>query len=484
MSPSKIKNYAIILAAGVGSRFGGDLPKQFVKIAGKSVLEHTIEVFEKHKSIDEIFLVITPQYRALCENILLKNDYKKITKLLNGGQTRKESSSIAIQSIGDKEANLIIHDAARPFISDRIILDCINALKTFNAVDVAIPSADTIIQIKDNKIIAIPQRDNLRRGQTPQCFKLSLLKKAHKLAESDNNFTDDCGIVAKYNLCDIFVVNGEEKNIKITHKEDIFTADKLFQMHTSTLLQTPNLKTLKDKVLVCFGGNSGIGKAICELATQNGAKTFSFSRSNGVDIADFIAVGNALKKILSNHKKIDYVINSAGLLKMGKLHTRDFDDIKNELEINILGCVAVCKAVSQITPNTKILLFTSSSYTRGRALYSTYSASKAAVVNLTQALCDEGMQINVINPERTATPMRFNAFGKEPKDTLLSPQEVAKVSLEVLLSDINGQIIDVRKVNNADCIAIPPPHKHFTRILKHSINYTIYFNYLGGYNVA
>lgn len=451
MPPSKdcIKNYAIILSAGVGSRFGGDLPKQFVKIAGKSVLEHTLDIFEKCELIDEVILVITPNFRILCENILLKNNYKKITKLLNGGQSRKESSFIAISSIDDTEANLIIHDAARPFVSDKILTDCIRALDTFSAVDVAIPASDTIIQIQKNKIISIPKRDNLRRGQTPQCFKLSILKKAHELAKYDDDFTDDCGIVAKYKLCDIFVVNGEERNIKITHKEDIFTADKLFQMNSKSLLESPNLNMLKDKVLVVFGGNSGIGNAICEIAKQNKAKAFAFSRCNRVDIADFASVANVLKTILKDCGRIDFVINSAGVLKMGKLHTREFADIKSELEINILGSIAVCKATSQIVPNAKILLFTSSSYTRGRALYSTYSASKAAIVNLVQALCEENMQINAINPERTATPMRFNAFGKEPKDTLLSSQEVAKKSLEVLMSDINGQIIDVRKSNES-----------------------------------
>lgn len=449
MPPSRdcIKNYAIILAAGIGSRFGSDLPKQFVKIAGKSVLEHTIEIFEKCKLIDEIILVITPQYRILCENILLKNTYIKISKILNGGDSRKESSFIAISSIDDKEANLIIHDAARPFASERILSDCIKALDKFSAVDVAIPTSDTIIQVQDDTIINIPKRDNLMRGQTPQCFKLSILKKAHELSKFDNDFTDDCGIVLKHKLCDVFVVNGEERNIKITHKEDIFTADKLFQMRTKTLSQAPNLCALKDKVLVVFGGNSGIGAAICEMAQQHKAKVFAFSRCNEVDITNFDNVKNTLSAIYKDCKGIDFVINSAGLLKMGKLNTRDFASIKNELEVNILGAVIVCKAVSEIVPNAKILLFTSSSYTRGRALYSTYSASKAAIVNLVQALCEEGMCVNAINPERTLTPMRFNAFGKEAQDTLLSPQKVAQKSLEVLLSDINGQIIDVRKTN-------------------------------------
>ena len=98
-----------------------------------------------------------------------------------------------------------------------------------------------------------------------------------------------------------------------------------------------------------------------------------------------------------------------------------------------------------------ILLFASSSYTRGRALYSTYSSTKAGIVNLAQALSEElssdNIRINVINPERTATPMRSRAFGKEPEDSLLQPEVVAEASLKTLLSDLTGQVIDVRREN-------------------------------------
>ena len=88
-----LKNYGIILASGTGSRYNSDIPKQFIKIAGKTVLEHTVEIFENSDKIDEIILVITPDYRHIAENILLRNNFKKITKLLNGGATRKDSSS-------------------------------------------------------------------------------------------------------------------------------------------------------------------------------------------------------------------------------------------------------------------------------------------------------------------------------------------------------------------------------------------------------
>ena len=99
--------------------------------------------------------------------------------------------------------------------------------------------------------------------------------------------------------------------------------------------------------------------------------------------------------------------------------------------------------------NRAILLFTSSSYTRGRALYSTYSSTKAGIVNLVQALSEEllpdRIRINTINPERKATAMRYGAFGKEPEDTLLKAEQVAEVSLRTLLSDLTGQVVDVRR---------------------------------------
>ena len=116
-----MKNYGIILASGSGSRYSSDIPKQFIKIAGKTVLEHTIEIFEKSNNIDATILVITPDYRHIAENLLLKNNYKKVIKLLNGGATRKESSYIGITSINDDEANVIIHDCARPFCQKKLL---------------------------------------------------------------------------------------------------------------------------------------------------------------------------------------------------------------------------------------------------------------------------------------------------------------------------------------------------------------------------
>ena len=448
---NNMKNYAIILASGSGSRYGNDVPKQFVKIAGKTILEHTIEIFEKAEGIDETIIVITPEYRHVAEEILLKNSYLKVSKLLNGGETRKDSSSIGISSIEDEEANVVIHDCARPFLTQKIIADCIDALEKYNAVDVAIPSADTIIKVNDNIIENIPERAYLRRGQTPQCFKLSTIKKAHELSKNDSNFTDDCGLIVKYGLGEVYVVDGDVENIKVTYPSDIFMADRLFQIRSAMYPQSQSLENIKNKVIVVFGGTSGIGQCIVDLAKECGAKVFVASNSTGCDVSDYTQIEKFLETVYKETNKIDYVVNSAGILRMGKLAERSIEDIQRDVEVNYLGSINVVKASIKYLKESEgsIELFASSSYTRGRALYSTYSSTKAGIVNLMQALSEElscdNIRINVINPERTATPMRFKAFGQEPAETLLQPEKVAEASLKTLLSDLTGQVIDVRK---------------------------------------
>ena len=446
-----MKNYAIILASGSGSRYGDDIPKQFVKIAGKTILEHTIEIFEKTQNIDEIIVVITPQYKSLAKKITDRNNYKKISKILEGGALRKDSSYIGISSIEDDEANVLIHDCARPFLTQEIISSCIEALKTHSAIDVAIPATDTIIKVEDEFISSIPKRSELMCGQTPQCFKLSLIKQAHKLAKNDNNFTDDCGLIVKYNLAPVYVVKGSCENIKVTYKSDIYIADRLFQLRNTDAPENNSLENLKDKVIVTFGATSGIGECINRTAEKYGAKTYTLSTRLGCDITDFQCVQEKIKEIYKKENKIDYVINSAGVLKIRKIQKRSIEDIKREIDINYIGAINIVKSSIEYLKKSKgaFLLFSSSSYTRGRALYSTYSSSKAAVVNLVQALSEElsedDIRINAINPERTKTPMRLKAFGDEPEDSLLDPNTVAIASRKVLLSDLTGQTIDVRR---------------------------------------
>ena len=122
------RNIAVILAGGVGSRLGMTTPKQFYKVAGKMVVEHTIEVFERNRRIDEIAIVSNPMLISDFENIVLRNKWRKVKKILKGGKERYDSSLSAIKAYAQEDVNLIFHDAVRPLVSQRIIDDVIDAL--------------------------------------------------------------------------------------------------------------------------------------------------------------------------------------------------------------------------------------------------------------------------------------------------------------------------------------------------------------------
>ncbi len=224
-----MKNFAIILASGTGERFGEKIPKQFYQFRNKTLLEYSIDAFENNSNIDEIILVTNPNFRDLTEEILAKNNYRKISKVLNGGKTRVESSYIGTSQVPN-DANVLIHDAVRAFVTQKIIDDNIEALKKYEAVGTAIESIDTIIQVDENNVItAIPPRKFLKRVQTPQSFRANLIKKAHELALKDENasFTDDCGLILRYNLAPIHIVDGDEINLKITQKNDLKIIENL-----------------------------------------------------------------------------------------------------------------------------------------------------------------------------------------------------------------------------------------------------------------
>lgn len=452
-----MKNIGVILSGGNGNRFNSNLPKQFLKVAGKSVIEHTINIFEKHPLIDEICIVTSPNYVYKTEEIVLRNKFKKVKKILNGGKERYQSTLSAINAYEDN-VNLIFHDAVRPLLGSLTISDIICFLGNYNAIDVAIPSSDTIIEINDsNEIVNIPDRNKLRRGQTPQAFKRNTIKKAYDIALQDPMFTttDDCGVVKKYLPEEkIYVVEGEQKNMKLTYKEDLFLLDKLFQLQSidfATELDNDEQSQLNKKVLVVFGGSRGIGKSICDLARSYNMNVYSFSRSlNNVDITKVEDVRKALESVYLKEKSIDYIVNSAAVLEKVPINSMDYASIHLLIDLNLKGMVIVAKESHQYLEQSRghLINFTSSSYTRGRALYSIYSCTKAAAVNFTQALAEEWendyIKVNCINPERTKTSMRIKNFGDEPDNTLLNPSEVALKTLKTITTKITGQIIDVK----------------------------------------
>lgn len=237
-----MKNIAVILAGGVGSRMGSSMPKQFLPLAGRTVIEHSIETFNAHPSIDEVAVVIHPDWRGRMEEIASLNHWTKLTKIIDGGSERYMSSLNAIMAYIDEpdDTNLLLHDAARPFVSAAIVDRVVAALQHHEAVGVAVPSTDTVWEVHPDMngdwgmggaelyvprfVARIPERRLMWRAQTPQAFRLPLIRDAYQRALQDPQFqaTDDCGVVRKYIPgTKITVVEGEERNMKITTPQDI-----------------------------------------------------------------------------------------------------------------------------------------------------------------------------------------------------------------------------------------------------------------------
>ena len=255
MSNRKLYNIAVILAGGIGARVGGNTPKQLLPLQdGKSVLEHAVDAFEQSPHIHEVCIVMHPDYIMHAEQMLLANAWQKVRHIIPGGKERWESSVNAIRQIrverletksnenncqlpianSPRIVNLLLHDAARPFVSQEIIANVCQALEEHEAVVVAIPSTDTVYEMVDDNVARIPQRSTIMRAQTPQAFRLELIAEAYTKALSVDSLsaaacaaahlpaTDDCGVVFNH-MPDvkIHIVLGEEQNKKITFKEDI-----------------------------------------------------------------------------------------------------------------------------------------------------------------------------------------------------------------------------------------------------------------------
>lgn len=462
MDTNKQKNIAIILAGGIGSRLNAGIPKQFLKVAGLTVIEHTLSIFERHPKIDEIAVVVNPAYAHKIDEYAIKNGFTKLKKVLNGGVERQDSSLSAIKAYENEEScNLIFHDAVRPLLNPRIIDNIITALEKYEAVDVAISSADTIIQVDgQNRIISIPDRKNLRRGQTPQGFRLSVIREAYRRALEDPEFvtTDDCGVVLKYlPQTDIYVVEGEEANMKLTYAEDLYLIEKLFQLKMTNLqdpvLTTVEIDQLRSKTIVVFGASSGIGADLVQICKRCGAKVFGYSRSMGdVDITNVEDVRKVLAIVAEETGGVDCVVDTASILNKQPLAHMEYDIINQTIDINYRGMVNVAKESFPYLKKSRghLLFYTSSSYTRGRMDYSIYSSTKCATVNFMQALAEEWgcfrIRVNCVNPERTKTPMRVKNFGVEDENTLLKSKDVANISAKVLASNITGQVIDIKVI--------------------------------------
>ena len=205
-------NIAIILAGGSGTRFKSKIPKQYFKIGNKSIINHTIDAFERSSLIDKIIIVVDKKY---INDIRKKNPKHMV---VSGGKSRFESSYNGILACPKNSKKVLIHDAARPFISQEIITSCIEALNNYEAVVTSIQTTDTVIRVKNMEILQVEDRNQIFLNQTPQGFKYKTILDAHK--NRTGSVTDDISLL-DLNETKCKVIKGSKKNIKITTNDDI-----------------------------------------------------------------------------------------------------------------------------------------------------------------------------------------------------------------------------------------------------------------------
>jgi 2-C-methyl-D-erythritol 4-phosphate cytidylyltransferase len=218
----EIKVSAILLMAGSGQRFGNTIPKQFHDLGGKKIYQHTLEKFQTSQLFHEIVLVCPPDWMVHEEGV----------KSVAGGATRQESSFKGLSACDPTTQYVVIHDAVRPFVSLEILQENVAKVQQYDATDTCIPSSDTIVQSADGiRIDEIPLRSEYWQGQTPQSFAYDLILEAHRRTRR-KNVSDDCSLVLEMG-CEIYLVRGNEENLKITTELDLAVARNFLESKTS-----------------------------------------------------------------------------------------------------------------------------------------------------------------------------------------------------------------------------------------------------------
>lgn len=213
----------IIVAAGSGTRFGSDIPKQFHILGGKPLIAHTISRFEECRSIDEIVVVCASNQINAVETIVKDHRSAKVKRVVAGGSTRAESVKDGFASVNENASIVAVHDGVRPFVTPNEIDAVLEKADETGAACLVGSVVDTIKEIDDEKIVRTIDRNSLRRALTPQAFRYSILQEALSGALGEN-VTDECSLVERLGL-PIAFIEGSARNIKITTPDDILIAE-------------------------------------------------------------------------------------------------------------------------------------------------------------------------------------------------------------------------------------------------------------------
>ena len=219
---------AIIPAAGSGIRMGGKIEKQFLELADKPIIAHTLLRFQKTDLINDIYLVVPPEKVEYCKTAIVKK-YKisKAVEVIEGGKERQDSVYNGLVRVNPKTDIIVVHDGVRPFVTEDIIKESIAEADKHGAVIVAIPEKDTVKEVSEGLIVNTLNRKLLWRIQTPQVFKRDILEKAFKKAIDEGYYgTDESSLVERAGY-PVRIVKGSDFNIKITTHEELILGNAI-----------------------------------------------------------------------------------------------------------------------------------------------------------------------------------------------------------------------------------------------------------------
>jgi len=408
-----MKVSGIILAGGVGSRFGAKLPKQYMSLNGKIVIQYIIDAFIESNLFNEIIVVMDEKYKHL-----IKGDVK-IAPL---GKNRKESVMNGL-SICSNNDYVVFHDSVRPFIKAADLSQYIEHLNSYDAVVTYEPITDALFHAP---------RDDYRLIQTPEAFKLPLLK------EKIQNSKNFIGIYESVYPCSIKFIKLTHPNLKITYSNDLYIAEQLMKYESVIKRESD----VYGKNILILGGTGGIGQALTDLLIESGAKVDSLG-SKDIDLStDELLFPYDLK-----NKKWDSIIHCAGAYcndKEGLLN--NYDRIMN---VNLRSAIYLLEnADKHINPNGSLILIGSTAAGKGRKGIALYSASKSAlntvVEGMVEPLQEKQIRVHVICPAKVATNLQKHINPNANLSEMIQPESIARIIAGYIDLPQTGHIVYVK----------------------------------------
>jgi 2-C-methyl-D-erythritol 4-phosphate cytidylyltransferase len=233
-----LKRIAIVPAAGMGKRMGGSINKQYLLLADKPILAHTLDFFQQAEFIDEIYPVVPQEEINYCRtNVVEKYGIDKVKQIVAGGAERQNSVLNALRAISaDADDIVLIHDGVRPFVPLAAIRRSMEIACEYNGALVAVPVKDTVKVVNDAFAVDTPPRETLWLAQTPQTFRYGIIRTAHELAEAEGFLgTDDSSLLERHGM-KVHIVIGDYRNIKITTPEDLVLAEAILTIYKNVII--------------------------------------------------------------------------------------------------------------------------------------------------------------------------------------------------------------------------------------------------------